>query len=342
MRLSQLGEFGLIDRIRRTAPAGPGVRIGIGDDAAWIASSSGSSLVTADLLIEDVHFDLRWTSLFDLGYKSLAVNLSDIAAMGGVPTYAILSLGIPVSFDSNDIDNLYRGINTLARQCGVSIVGGDTNFAKSLIISVCVIGGPPPQPVRRSGAKVGHDIYVTGTLGDSALGLKLLQRKSPRMKQKSPFAQLLKRHHQPTPRIAAGVLLARQKLATAMIDVSDGLLQDLGHICQASRIGAMIWEARLPLSRAYRAIAGRDGTHYALSGGEDYELLFCARPSDRARIAKLERRVGLTITRIGICVRANRGITVLDSYGKLVSTRFKGHDHFKKRRFAKPRTVRTN
>ncbi|HEY3151782.1 MAG TPA: thiamine-phosphate kinase, partial [Candidatus Binatia bacterium] len=339
---SQLGEFGLIDRIRRTAPAGPGVRIGIGDDAAWIASSSGSSLVTADLLIEDVHFDLRWTSLFDLGYKSLAVNLSDIAAMGGVPTYAILSLGIPVSFDSNDIDNLYRGINTLARQCGVSIVGGDTNFAKSLIISVCVIGGPPPQPVRRSGAKVGHDIYVTGTLGDSALGLKLLQRKSPRMKQKSPFAQLLKRHHQPTPRIAAGVLLARQKLATAMIDVSDGLLQDLGHICQASRIGAMIWEARLPLSRAYRAIAGRDGTHYALSGGEDYELLFCARPSDRARIAKLERRVGLTITRIGICVRANRGITVLDSYGKLVSTRFKGHDHFKKRRFAKPRTVRTN
>jgi thiamine-monophosphate kinase len=342
MKLSRLGEFGLIDRIRRTASAGPGVRIGIGDDAAWVANSSGSSLVTADLLIEGVHFDLRWTSLFDLGYKSLAVNLSDIAAMGGVPAYAILSLGIPVSFDTNDIDNLYRGINTLARQCGVSIVGGDTNIAKSLIISVCVIGGPPPQPVRRRGAKVGHDIYVTGTLGDSALGLKLLQRKSPGMKQKSPVAQLLKRHHQPTPRIAAGVLLARQKLATAMIDVSDGLLQDLGHICRASRTGAMIWEARLPLSRAYRAIAGQDGTHYALTGGEDYELLFCARPSDRSRIEKLERRVGLAITRIGTCVTANRGITVLDSCGKLVSTRSKGHDHFKKQWSANPRTIRIN
>jgi len=342
MKLSRLGEFGLIDRIRRTASAGPGVRIGIGDDAAWVANSSGSSLVTADLLIEGVHFDLRWTSLFDLGYKSLAVNLSDIAAMGGVPAYAILSLGIPVSFDTNDIDNLYRGINTLARQCGVSIVGGDTNIAKSLIISVCVIGGPPPQPVRRSGAKVGHDIYVTGTLGDSALGLKLLQRKSPGMKQKSPVAQLLKRHHQPTPRIAAGVLLARQKLATAMIDVSDGLLQDLGHICRASRTGAMIWEARLPLSRAYRAIAGQDGTYYALTGGEDYELLFCARPSDRSRIEKLERRVGLAITRIGTCVTANRGITVLDSCGKLVSTRSKGHDHFKKEWSANPRTIRIN
>jgi len=342
MKLSRLGEFGLIDRIRRTASAGPGVRIVIGDDAAWVANSSGSSLVTADLLIEGVHFDLRWTSLFDLGYKSLAVNLSDIAAMGGVPAYAILSLGIPVSFDSNDIDNLYRGINTLARQCGVSIVGGDTNIAKSLIISVCVIGSPPPQPVRRSGAKVGHDIYVTGTLGDSALGLKLLQRKSLGMKQKSPVAQLLKRHHQPTPRIAAGVLLARQKLATAMIDVSDGLLQDLGHICRASRTGAMIWEARLPLSRAYRAIAGQDGTHYALTGGEDYELLFCARPSDRSRIEKLERRVGLAITRIGTCVTANRGITVLDSCGKLVSTRSKGHDHFKKQWSANPRTIRIN
>jgi thiamine-monophosphate kinase len=342
MKLSHLGEFGLIDRIRRTAPTRSGVRIGIGDDAAWVANSSGSSLVTADLLIEGIHFDLRWTSLFDLGCKSLAVNLSDIAAMGGVPAYAIISLGVPLSFDSNDIDELYLGVNTLARKCGVAIVGGDTNIAKSLIISFCVIGGPPRQPVRRSGAKAGDDIYVTGTLGDSALGLKLLQRKSPGVKQKSSVAQLLKRHRRPTPRIAAGVLLARQRLATAMIDVSDGLLQDLGHICRASRTGAVIWEARLPLSRAYRAIAGQDGTHCALTGGEDYELLFCARPSDRPRIEKLERRVRLAITRIGSCVTANRGITVLDSCGKLVSTRFKGHDHFKKQWFANPRTIRTN
>jgi thiamine-monophosphate kinase len=128
MKLSRLGEFGLIERIRRAAPTGRGVYLGIGDDAAWVANATGSCLVTADLLIEGVHFNLRWTSLFDLGYKSLAVNLSDIAAMGGVPTYAILSLGIPGDFDDKQIDALYRGVNALARKCHVAVVGGDTNI----------------------------------------------------------------------------------------------------------------------------------------------------------------------------------------------------------------------
>jgi thiamine-monophosphate kinase len=330
MKLSRLGEFGLIDRIRRTAPTGRGVRIGIGDDAAWVANPTGSSLVTADLLIESVHFDLRWTSLFELGYKSLAVNLSDIAAMGGVPAFAILSLGIPVNFDSKQIDDLYRGVNALARKCAVAIVGGDTNIAKSLIISVCVIGDPPARPIRRNGARVGDDIFVTGTLGDSALGLKLLKRNLPRPGQRF-FAQLLQRHHQPTPRIIAGALLARHRLATAMIDVSDGLLQDLGHVCRASRTGAVIWDEFLPLSPAYRALAGKDGTRYALSGGEDYELLFCARPQNRTRIEKLEERAGVGVTRIGTCVAIKKGISVIDSSGKALPIRFKGHDHFKKR-----------
>lgn len=329
MKLSRLGEFGLIDRIRRKVPVGRGVRIGIGDDAAWVVNATGSSLITADLLIEGIHFDLRWTSLFELGYKSLAVNLSDIAAMGGAPAYVILSLGIPANFDGKKIDDLYRGINALARRSGVALVGGDTNIAASLIISVCVVGHPPKQPILRSGAQAGNDIYVTGTLGDSALGLRILKRAAQRPIQGS-VTRLLKRHHQPIPRIAAGALLARRRLATAMIDVSDGLLQDLGHICKASRIGAIIWNDSLPLSRAYRAMAGRDGTRYALSGGEDYELLFCARVKDRALIDKLPKRAGVAITRIGTCVAAERGITVLDSSGNALSTRFKGHDHFKK------------
>ncbi|MGE5216494.1 MAG: thiamine-phosphate kinase [Chloroflexota bacterium] len=330
MKLSRLGEFGLIRRIGRAMPAGRGVRIGIGDDAAWVNNPSGSSLISADLLIEDVHFNLKWVSLYDLGYKSLAVNLSDIAAMGGVAAYAVLSLGIPGDFDSQKIDEFYRGVKAVAQKYRVAIVGGDTNIANSLIVSICVIGHPPHQPIRRSGAKVGDDIYVTGTLGDSALGLKLL-RQGKRRHNNQHFARLIARHHRPTPRLSTGALLARQRLAVAMIDVSDGLLQDLGHICEASSTGAVIFNDRLPLSRAYRALVGNDGTLHALSGGEDYELLFCARHKKRGNIEKLRRRTNLKITRIGTCVGADRGVRVVDRSGKPVSTPSVGHDHFKRR-----------
>jgi thiamine-monophosphate kinase len=330
MKLSRLGEFGLIERIRRMTPTARGVRIGIGDDCAWVNHTAGSSLITADLLIEGVHFDLKWTSLFALGYKSLAVNLSDIAAMGGVPAYAIVSLGIPAKFTSQQVDEFYRGFNSLARKCQVALIGGDTNISPMLIVSVCLIGAPPARPVRRSGAKAGEDIYVTGTLGDSALGLEQLRNKS-RPANSVAVRQLLARHHQPTPRLTAGALLAREKLATAMIDVSDGLLQDLGHICKASNTGAVIWHEQLPLSAAFRALAGKNRTRFALGGGEDYELLFCARPRHRQQIEQLHAGAQVNITRIGSCVAAQRGITVIDGSGKPLALRFTGHDHFKKR-----------
>ena len=328
MKLSHLGEFGLIERIRRMLPVGHGVRIGIGDDAAWVDHPSGSSLVTADLLIEGVHFDLKWISLVDLGFKSLAVNLSDIAAMGGVPAYAMLSLGIPANFDSKKIDAFYRGIRALARPSRVAVVGGDTSGAKLLIISVCVIGHAPRSPIRRGGAAVGDDIYVTGTLGDAALGLKLLKRGRSHGK-KQAAAKVFARHRRPTPRLAAGALIAKKNLATAMIDVSDGLLQDLGHICRASGTGAVILHEQLPLSAAYRSLCGKDGTRHALSGGEDYELLFCARRRNRARIEKLSRHIRLPISRIGNCV-ADRGVVVVDRFGKNISLEAQGHDHFQK------------
>ena len=329
MKLSRLGEFGLIEKVRRATPKGRGVLLGIGDDAAWVANPSRSSLVTADLLIEGIHFNLKWTSLFDLGYKTLAVNLSDIAAMGGMPAYLILSLGIPPAFDSGDIEKFYRGIRFLAVKHGVALVGGDTNAAKLLIISACILGYVPHRPIRRSGAKAGDDIYVTGTLGDSALALKFLNTRS-RHPHRGSVKYLLSRHHRPTPRITAGALLARERLATAMIDVSDGLIQDLGHICKASGIGAQIWQDQLPLSRAYRKLSGTAGTRYALSGGEDYELLFCAGKSDRRRIEKLQRRARVAITRIGTCDSGKNGIVVLDAAGNPVETRAAGHDHFKK------------
>jgi thiamine-monophosphate kinase len=330
MKLSQLGEFGLIERVRRATPKGRGVLLGIGDDAAWVATRSKSLLITSDLLIEGIHFNLKWTSLFALGYKTLAVNLSDIAAMGGTPAYLILSLGIPAKFKSEHVDEFYRGIRNLAVKSRVALVGGDTNLAHSLLISACVVGHAPYPPITRSGAKVGHDVYITGTLGDSALGLKFLKSKSFTPKRRH-LAHLLSRHHQPIPRLSAGALLARERLATAMIDVSDGLLQDLGHICKASGIGAVIWEERLPISPAYRALCGKEGMAYALTGGEDYELLFCARPGDRVRIENLQKRAGVAVTRIGRCVSPAEGITVVAGAGLQRTIRRTGHDHFKKR-----------
>ena len=329
MKLSRLGEFGLIQRIQTALPVGRGVRIGVGDDAAWVDNPVGSSLVTADLLIEGVHFDLKWISLFELGYKSLAVNLSDIAAMGGVAAYALLSLGIPADLDSREIDEFYRGVNALAQPNHVAVVGGDTNISKLLIVSVCVLGHAPYHPIARSGASVGDDIYVTGTLGDSALGLKLLRQHKRRLKRNNA-AKLFERHHSPTPRLKTGLLLAKHRLATAMIDISDGLLQDLTHVCRASGTGALIREDHLPLSLAYRAFAGKAGISYALSGGEDYELLFCARKQNRARVEKLRRRTSVMITRIGTCVSSKNGIVVVDSSEKPLAITHQGHDHFKK------------
>jgi thiamine-monophosphate kinase len=330
MKLSQLGEFGLIERVRHATPKSCGVLVGIGDDAAWVKNQCGSSLVTSDLLIEGIHFNLQWTSLLALGYKTLAVNLSDIAAMGGIPAYLVLSLGVPAKFHSQDIDEFYRGIHALAAQTGVALVGGDTNVSRSLVISACLIGHAPYRPIMRTGAKIGDDIYVTGTLGDAALALKLLKSRSSQPKRDAA-AYLLSRHHRPTPRLTVGALLARHGLATAMIDISDGLVQDLGHICKASGVGAALWEEELPLSPAYRALCGRAGAHLALSGGEDYELLFCARPKDHKRILKLQNRAHVAITRIGTCVAAREAIAVWDKAGNRLSIHAKGHDHFRRK-----------
>lgn len=337
MKLSRLGEFALIERIRRSARLGRGVLLGIGDDAAWVETRRGSILITSDLLIQDVHFRLEWTSLFALGHKVLAVNLSDIAAMGGKPAYLILALGIPADFSTRQITEFYRGIKSLSSKTGVALVGGDTNVAGSLIVSACVVGHAVYPPVTRSGAEEGNDIYVTGTIGDSSLGLQLLETR--RALSNRGFAKyLMLRHRQPTARIAVGQLLAQKRLATAMIDVSDGLVQDLGHICDASGTGAEIWLDNLPLSPAYRALAGTNRAQHALSGGEDYELLFCARRQDETRLNMLSKRTKTPITRIGRCIAGAKGVTVLNASGEPVAIPTKGYDHFTNgSRSSKPR-----
>lgn len=328
MRLDKLGEFGLIQRIRSATPKGRGVRVGIGDDAAWLDCRSPTFLLTTDLLVEDIDFKLEWSTFYSLGYKALAVNLSDIAAMGGSPAYFTLSLGIPSDFTTKAVDEFYRGVRSLARLSGVSLVGGDTSAAGRFFISVSLIGHCPWRPVLRSGARPGDDLYVTGTLGDSALGLKLLKNKKWRA-GRGAAAYLIRRHQFPSARLKAGALLARRRLARAMIDVSDGLLQDLTHLCTASAVGAEIRENALPLSPAYRALAGRKRAVHALAGGEDYELLFCVRPRDQDRLAKIQGRLGVPITRIGKCLPQNNGINLIDGHGRPASFSFKGYDHFK-------------
>ncbi len=331
MQLRELGEFGLIERIRRATPRGRGVRIGIGDDAAWLECRDRTFLVTSDLLIEGIHFNLKWTSFYALGYKTLAVNLSDIAAMGGSPAYLILSLGIPIDFRAEDVEEFYRGIRALASRSGVALVGGDTSRSGRFFINACVVGHSPHRPVTRGGAKAGDNLYVTGTLGDSALGMKLLKEKGIRAGNRK-HAYLVARHRFPSPRLTAGTVLAREGIARAMIDLSDGLTQDLAHLCKASGVGAVIWEEALPLSRAYRAAAEKKGLLYALTGGEDYELLFSLRRRDQNRLEKIRRRLEVPVARIGMCVPSREGITVINRHGRARTLSTTGYDHFRDRR----------
>jgi thiamine-monophosphate kinase len=327
MRLSELGEFGLIERIRKTTPKGPGVRIGIGDDAAWLECKNRSFLITSDLLIEGIHFDLRWTSFYELGYKTLAVNVSDIAAMGGRPTYLTISMGIPVNSSTKKVEDFFRGIRALGSQTGVTLVGGDTSAARLVFVSASLIGQAPFGAITRAGAKEGDDIYVTGTLGDAALGLEILKKNQKVKKWDRAF--LISRHLFPSARLKAGLILAKERLARAMIDVSDGLLQDLGQLCKASKVGAVVWSEALPLSRAYHSSMSKNGPVHALCGGEDYELLFCLRSRDRARLEKVKKRLGVRITCIGKCVPSRHGIRVITSKGKSLPVPLMGYDHFK-------------
>jgi len=329
MKLRDVGEFGLIELIRKKTPRTRGVLLGIGDDAAWVSAPHDSFLFTSDLLIEGVHFNLDRTSMQDLGHKSLTASLSDIAAMGGSPAYFLLSLALP-DITTEQVEALYRGVRTLAAEHRVALVGGDTCAADRMIIDVFLAGYAPYGAIKRSGATVGDDIYVTGTLGDSALGLALLAT-SERSASPKDRAYLIGRHRHPTARVKTGMQLAKQGMARAMMDISDGLVQDLGHLCQASGIGAVVQQAHLPLSPAFNRVAGPKDLACALAGGEDYELLFTAGTDHRKGIERIARRTGVPITHIGRCVRKQQGLTLVNDQGECVPLTELGYDHFKRK-----------
>jgi thiamine-monophosphate kinase len=330
MDLRDIGEFGLINRIRRwTSTSDPGLLKGIGDDVAVIESGKKVWLVTTDLLIEDIHFELTWIDPFHLGRKALIVNLSDIAAMGGIPKYFLISLGVPKNLSLSFLSSFYRGLKDGARRFGVDLIGGDTSVSKKIIINICLLGeGKRERLLFRSGAKVGDDLFVSGTLGDAALGLRILQRNGLQGKPKG----LIRRHHSPSPRIQLGQALARHHGATAMIDVSDGLLIDTHHLLEESGVGAQIWEDRIPLSKLYQKwihFFSKFPYQFALSGGEDYELLFTARPGMRKRISDLALSLKIPITRIGKIVPESEGLHLIGRDGKKHFPTRLGFEHFK-------------
>jgi len=327
LKLQDLGEFELIDRIRRRVTNGAGVHRGIGDDAAVLSLPDGHHLLTStDLLIEDVHFRHDWTDCEALGHKAVAVNLSDIAAMGGSPRYLYLGLACPGETELDDINAFLKGALDEAEHYNVVLVGGDTCRSPGpWMISVTVEGSAPAQQaIGRDGARPGDLIMVSGTLGDSALALHLLNA------GKEPEEALLTRHHRPTAQVELGRLLGEYRLANAMIDISDGLAGDLEHILQASQVDGLIEEDKLPLSPAFRRHADRETElrELALFGGEDYELLFTVAPEKASEVVALGVELELSTTSIGVIHKGSGALSLQDKTGAVRPILVRGYDHF--------------
>ena len=334
MELREIGEFGLIARIKKSIlPLFPGVLRGIGDDAAISSLTPGTELVsTVDLLVEGVHFNLSFTSAHILGRKSLAVNLSDIAAMGANPRFVLLSLALPAKTIVEFIDDFMRGFLEMARAHDVALIGGDTSSSpEGVFISVTLLGeGKKENLVCRCGAQPGDDLYVTGTLGDSLLGLQVAQKREG--KPTSPEeAYLMERHLNPIPRLPEGKTLAERGLARAMIDVSDGLYSDLWHICEESQVGATVWVERIPLSVPFQSLATvpkEQNWQLAVKGGEDYELLFAAASEKAWELKELARHWKCGLTWIGKVEPFSQGVTIRNEQGPVDDAFLKGYDHF--------------
>jgi thiamine-monophosphate kinase len=317
-------EFRLIDRIReRTALAREDVRLGIGDDAAVLAVPAGQHLAVAiDTLVEGVHFP-HGTAPRDIGWKALAVNLSDLAAMGATPAWALLALTLPRA-DPAYVDGLAEGFAQLAHQHGVALVGGDTTRGP-FCLSVAVHGFVPPgQALTRGGACVGDAVFVSGSLGSAAGGLRLVQGRMPFDPGNEAHRSLRERLDRPTPRVRMGVALRTH--ASACIDVSDGLLADLGHVCAASGVGAELDLDALPLSPALYGVFGHAAAReLALAGGDDYELCFTVPAASIGAMQSALAAVGAHATRIGTIVEG-QGVRAIG--GVPLAAMRGGWDHF--------------
>ena len=339
MLVKDVGEFHLIELLAeklRTHPVharkerGFSLRVPIGDDAAAWDETGGTRVLTTDTLVEGVHFRLEHTSWADLGWKAMAVNLSDLAAMGCRPVYSVVTLGLTGQLPVDGIIEMYRGMMEAAGVYGGAVVGGDVVRAKELLVTVAMYGAAltdggltAERPLlTRGAAQPGQQIAVTGTLGCAAGGLRMLERGMTF--DQATSAHLKAAHNRPAPRIAEGTELVRRGVTTAM-DISDGMLGDLGKLCEASGVGAVVRSDLVPVDEHLRHAFADDWLLLAVSGGEDYELLFAAPGNVLDDVAQ---GLEVPVTVIGETVAEPRRVSLVDSRGQPVQVGASGWDHF--------------
>jgi thiamine-monophosphate kinase len=334
MKLSEMGQFGMIDMIaamiekqrNNQSESWRNLITGVGDDCAIWKGDSANQYAKVDCQVEGIHFNLGLISWEDLGWKALAVNLSDIVAMGGIPSYALVSLGLPPDVEVDNVVSLYQGLLKLADLTGTAVVGGNLSRAPMIFVDVNVIGkagNPDGKYLSRYGAQAGDLIAVTGCLGSAAAGLEMLRQKTEFSSDETTLGQAFAR---PEPRLKEGLLLV-EKGVKAGLDISDGLLSDLGHMCKASRVSAVVYLERVPILDTVRRRFGVKAEELALSGGEDYQLLFSAK-SDIVR--EVQKVSTYPVTVIGEITALNETpISVLDRHGLPCQFSHTGWDHFK-------------
>jgi thiamine-monophosphate kinase len=342
--ISTIGEFGLIARLSQIVQPYRDTLIvkGIGDDAAvYIPADGKVQVVTTDALIEGVHFDLTYVSMRNLGWKSMAVNLSDLCAMLAIPRYALITIAIPRKISVEMVEDFYLGVKSASNEFNFAVIGGDTTTTfGNMAISVTMIGEAEKDFIPyRSGAKVGDYICVTGKPGLSYAGLKILIREKKRFLESEdkenfkpnfePFLKAIEKHLKPIPRFDVVNKMINEKVkVNAMIDISDGLSSDLLHICRQSGVGAEIYETSLPIDDMVKKVAdefGEDYLNYALYGGEDYELLFTVSESELKKLDALADDVKV----IGRILDRDQGIKLIRSDNSQRDLEAGGWDHFK-------------
>lgn len=326
--MSGLAERAIIAQIAGQQRSSLNLVKGIGDDCAVVAGAGGTvSLWTMDTLIESVHFDLAWHPPEQLGRKTVSVNVSDIAAMGGTPRFALFSLGLPGSADKSLVDSLLAGMFDVMAGYDITLAGGDTVFSPERIVLTLTLCGEmaADQVCYRAGAMAGDDVWVSGFLGEAAGGLALCRRG---MHGEGRFSSLVRAHCDPTPQLDLGRLLAASGLIHAMLDLSDGLATDLAHICTASGVGAEIVADQVPFSPVLLEAASElrmEPLDLALAGGEDYQLLFTVPAEKRVSIEELGVRSGHRLFRVGKMVAGDR--VILRQGGKRRDITFGGYEH---------------
>jgi len=334
MKLKGIGEDRIIKELARAfSSRHPRLVKGIGDDASVTLQAGGRHLLaTTDILIEGTHFKRGWTTPYLLGRKALSISLSDVAAMGGEPLFYLVSIALPPDTDKQFLDELYRGLSDCGKEHGAALAGGNTAKTKGAMMVATTLFGEAQEreTIYRSGARQGDIIYVTGCLGDAALGLRLLKKYGGAALKKKAFRKPVMRQLDPSPRMKTGRSLAKKRLASAMIDISDGLALDLRRLCEAGGVGAAIEAKRIPLcaglKRLFPVAKAADGVRLALTGGEDYELLFTAPEKAAKKISALSSR-DVPITPIGM-ITSTKGVCITGMNGKPLKIYKAGFEHF--------------